>query len=72
MDATVVMGRRTWDSIGRPLPACRERYREELRNGIERTRALDARGDRAAAALELQKIDARFGGLAAPFYDLSN
>ena len=50
------------------LSACRDRYREELRADIERTRALAAKGDRTDAAAELEKIDARFGGLATPFY----
>jgi pimeloyl-ACP methyl ester carboxylesterase len=54
------------------LGACRERYREELKNDIEHTRALVTQGDRTDAAVELQKIDARFGGLAAPFFDLAN
>ncbi len=54
------------------LNACRERYREELKVDIEHTRALDAQGDRTDAAMELQKIDARFGGLAKPFYDLAD
>ena len=47
-------------------------YREELKTEVEHTRALVAQGDRTDAAAELQKIDARFGGLAAPFYDLVN
>ena len=54
------------------LNACREHYRDELKDDIARTRALVAQGDRTDAAAELQKIDARFGGLAAPFYDLAN
>jgi hypothetical protein len=54
------------------LNACRERYRDELRSEIETTRALVARGERSEAAVELQKIDARFGGLAVPFYDMAN
>lgn len=54
------------------LNACREHYRDELKADIDRTRSLVAQGDRTDAAAELQKIDARFGGLAAPFYDLAN
>jgi hypothetical protein len=54
------------------LNACRERYREELKGDVERTRAMVTQGDRTDAAVELQKIDARFGGLAAPFYYLAN
>jgi hypothetical protein len=51
------------------LAACREKYRKELEADIERIRALTTEGDRTKAAVELQKIDARFGRLAEPFYD---
>jgi len=51
------------------LNACREQYREELKGDIEQTRALMQRGDSSAAAAQLQKIDARFGGLAMPYYE---
>jgi hypothetical protein len=51
------------------LDACRQRYREELKADIEQTRTLTTGTEHTEAAAELQKIDARFGGLAAPYFD---
>ena len=54
------------------LEACRERYRAELKADLTQVRSLLGNGRRADAAAELQKIDAHFGGLAAPFFESTN
>ncbi len=54
------------------LDACRERYRAALKDDVAQARSLLSSGRRADAAAQLQKIDTRFGGLAAPFFENAN
>ncbi|HEX4481621.1 MAG TPA: hypothetical protein VH082_12470 [Rudaea sp.] len=54
------------------LAACRVRYTSELKDDIDQTRALMLKGNRAESTSRLLKIDARFGGLAAPYFDSAN
>lgn len=54
------------------LAACRAHYVSALKSEIEQTRALMLKGDRAEATSKLLKVDERFGGLAAPYFDNAN
>ena len=48
------------------LKSCRADLDREVRRGLDKVKALKAKGDESAAQSALEELDLRYGGLAAP------